>query len=100
MASTESITHDHDDVHQRFTSEGTIPVMQQRHHDPETPSRSLHTDTGAVHDESTANNNETDSCRSHVMNSAEMNDGPRRTMRKVSRRVLPLAAAAYGISAV
>ena len=27
-------------------------------------------------------------------------DGPRRTMRKVSRRVLPLAAAAFGISGV
>ena len=33
-------------------------------------------------------------------NDDERRDGPRRTMRKVSRRVLPLAAAAYGISAV
>ena len=33
-------------------------------------------------------------------NDDERRDGPRRTMRKVSRRVLPLAAAAYALSNV
>ena len=52
-----------------------------------------HTDAVVVHDEENDNTG-------HGVSSWSQTDGPRRTMRKVSRRVLPLAAAAYGISGV
>ena len=53
------------------------------------------TDAVVVYDE-----DNDDERRSQMTTRSETNDGPRRTMRKVSRRVLPLAAAAYGISQV
>ena len=43
---------------------------------------------------------ENDDERSGRVQNWTQTDGPRRTMRKVSRRVLPLAAAAYALSTV
>ena len=101
MAAAHAVTNDNDDhlsSDQRMMAAATTHhQQQQRSHDDSVPNTStlhvVHTDAVVVHDEENDNTG-------HGVSSWSQTDGPRRTMRKVSRRVLPLAAAAYGISQV
>ena len=92
MAAAHSVTNADTDGEHPSSSEGVMTTMQDRHDMlASRPVHAIHTDAVVVYN---------DDDNDDELSGAREADGPRRTMRKVSRRVLPLAAAAYGISGV
>ena len=91
MAAANSVTNADTDGEHPSSSEGVMTTMQDRYDMLAShPVHAIHTDAVVVYNDD--NDDE--------LSGAREADGPRRTMRKVSRRVLPLAAAAFGISNV